>query len=58
VFLDPENVNLPYVYDNFEWSHCDDENFQFGIRADGSMPSAFALPIHTARGVQPPVDLD
>lgn len=24
-FLSPLNTDLPYVYDNFEWSHCDSQ---------------------------------
>lgn len=48
-FLDPENVKLPYIYDNFEWSHCDDENFHFGVQGDGTMPVSFELPTHGQR---------
>jgi hypothetical protein len=48
-FLDPENLYLPYVYDNFEWSHCDDEGYHFGIQTDGTMPGVFELPKHGPR---------
>lgn len=36
--FDPANPNLPYVYDNFDWSHCEgkDDVVEF-ILSDGSL---------------------
>ena len=42
-FLDPRNPQLPYVYENFKWAHCELEGFDFqGLRSNIS--SGFALP--------------
>lgn len=27
-FMDPYNADLPYLYDNFEWSYCDEEGYR------------------------------
>lgn len=27
-FMDPYNADLPYLYDNFEWSYCDEQGYR------------------------------
>ena len=43
----PGNYSLDYVYDNFEWSHCDDTPFAFPKLDDAQSIS------ETAKSVQP-----
>ena len=39
-FMHPFNEELPYVYDTFQWPHCEDLGFSFNIRsAAGASPS-------------------
>jgi hypothetical protein len=28
-YIDPTSTNLPYVYDNFEWPHCEEAGYSF-----------------------------
>ena len=31
-FLSPLSEDLPYVYDDFAWKHCDEEGYTFGAQ--------------------------
>jgi len=44
-FLSPDNADLPYMYDDFKWPHCDEEGFAFGVQSDESVSFyQFTLP--------------
>eukprot|EP00622_Pseudochattonella_farcimen_P003177 FR738293.1.p1 GENE.FR738293.1~~FR738293.1.p1 ORF type:complete len:192 (+),score=12.81 FR738293.1:73-576(+) len=37
--LDPRNPDLPYLYENFEWSHCDEKGLNLA-EAAAKMPNS------------------
>lgn len=43
-FLSPLNEELPYVYDNFEWTHCDEQDLRFGVQKDGKVLTSYSFP--------------
>lgn len=43
-FLSPTNIDLPYMYADFRWEHCDNEGFAFGVDETGQPPNNFTIP--------------
>jgi hypothetical protein len=41
-FLSPFSEDLPYVYDNFAWEHCDKEGYTFGAQEAITKPTTTA----------------
>lgn len=43
-YLSPLNEDLPYVYDDFQWSHCDEDGYNFGVQANGQVMTEYKMP--------------
>mmetsp|Transcript_34736 Transcript_34736/g.43831 ORF Transcript_34736/g.43831 Transcript_34736/m.43831 type:complete len:115 (-) Transcript_34736:245-589(-) len=36
-YVEPTNIDLPYMYDNYEWTHCEEEGISFKVRGYSSV---------------------